>query len=617
MRAVRSLCLLALATGLSAPPAATAQRAPAQRAQGVIDGQPTPAACRAYGYEGGDIEDRAARMGRGRPFPPPPMPAAAPPPPPVYVPPAPVQVPPVETGQVYNLPPSPPAPPGPSVTTSATTSSTAQGRIHGGYPYTQPWPVNRDRYPDAEPNPVKRVAEAPVSTFSVDVDTASYSNVRRHLREGTRPPTDAVRVEELINYFEYGYPAPARDEVFRPWVAVTPSPWSPGRRLMHIGLQGYDLDRRPPLNLVFLVDVSGSMQPDDRLPLAKQALNRLIDQLRPEDRVAIAVYAGAAGQVLAPTPGTDKLRMRCALQALEAGGSTAGGAGLALAYTLAQRHFDREAVNRVVLLTDGDFNVGVTDDAKLEDFVAAKRKTGVYLSVYGFGGGNYNDRLMQVLAQKGNGNAGYVDSTQEARKLFTEDFAGSVFPIADDVKVQVEFNPARVAEYRLIGYETRLLAREDFNNDAVDAGEVGSGVAVTALYEITPAGGPVSVDPLRYQREPRSAASNRAELALLRLRYKRPGAAESVLRERAITEADAYGALAAAPEPARWAAAVAAYGQLLRDDPRLGRDFGWAQVEALARPAIGRDPYGLRREFLSLVQAARGAPPLNDARAGR
>lgn len=401
--------MLAAAVVLALSPAATAQRSP----YAVVDGAPTPARCLQYGYD--------LRGGYGAsPAPPRPLPlrqrgadasattaeAAAPPPP------------------ALTAPPPPPPPPPASAQSVGVTGS----RVHGGYPYVQPYPVNRDRYPDADPNPIKRVAEAPVSTLSVDVDTASYSNVRRHLREGTLPPRDAVRVEELVNYFDYGYPAPERSEVFRPWIAIAPSPWSPGKQLMHVGLRGFDIENRPPLNLVFLVDVSGSMRPEDRLPLAKQTLNTLIDGLRPQDRVSMAVYAGSAGEVLPPTHGHEKLRMRCALQALEAGGSTAGGQGLALAYAMAQRHFDPQAVNRVVLLTDGDFNVGVTDDQKLEDFVAAKRKTGVYLSVYGFGGGNYNDRLMQVLAQNGNGQAGYVDSVAEGRKLFTEDFAGSLFP---------------------------------------------------------------------------------------------------------------------------------------------------------------------------------------------
>ncbi|HQP21573.1 MAG TPA: von Willebrand factor type A domain-containing protein, partial [Phenylobacterium sp.] len=338
--------------------------------------------------------------------------------------------------------------------------------------------LDTERYPHAAVQGVRRTADAPVSTFSVDVDTAAYANVRRFLHDGQPPPRDAVRTEELINYFDYGYARPTDPaKPFQPFVAVAPSPWSPGHQLIQIGLQGYDIPRaeRPPLNLVFLIDTSGSMSDEAKLPLARKALNLLIDQLRPGDRVAMVAYAGSAGAVLAPTDGTQKLKMRCALTALEAGGSTAGGAGLDLAYALAQQNFDPKAVNRVILMTDGDFNVGVADPARLTDVVADKRKTGVYLSVYGFGQGNYNDTLMQALAQNGNGTAGYVDTLAEARRAFRDDFSGSLFPIADDAKIQVEFNPATVSEYRLIGYEPRLLNREDFNNDQVDAGEVGSG----------------------------------------------------------------------------------------------------------------------------------------------
>ena len=629
------LCLIAATLSVGASPPAAAQRPPE-----VIDGLPTPGVCLQYGYDLTRFE-RRGRVGRlGGSFassavaPPPVLqPRTAPPPSP----------PPPQSGKphrpppppaVVEAPPPPPPPPPPAPVVSAEAAVVGGSRVRRAEgmiaapagpqyarpgalyvpPYPPPGTINRDRYPETEPNRVVRVAEAPVSTLSVDVDTASYANVRRHLREGVRPPRDAVRVEELINYFEYGYPAPSRTEVFAPWAAVAPSPWSPGNQLMQIGLRGYDIDaaRRPPLNLVFLIDVSGSMQPADRLPLAKDALNNLIDQLRPQDRVAMVVYAGAAGQVLPSTSGAEKLRMRCALQALEAGGSTAGGQGLALAYDIAQRSFDRNAVNRVVLLTDGDFNVGVTADRPLKDFIADKRKTGVYLSVYGFGAGNYNDRLMQTLAQAGNGNAGYVDSLPESRRLFSDDFAGSAFPIADDAKIQVEFNPARVSEYRLIGYETRLLNREDFNNDQVDAGEVGSGVAVTALYEITPVGGPSSVDPLRYQRQPAPARRGGGELAFLRIRYKAPGAAQSVLRERPITDRDLSPDLDRAPPQLRWAAAVAGYGQLLRDDPGLPADYDWSDVHALARPAVGEDPMGLRREFLDLVRLADNAPTLNE-----
>jgi Ca-activated chloride channel family protein len=475
-------------------------------------------------------------------------------------------------------------------------------------------PQDTERYPGGQSNPIKRVADDPVSTFSIDVDTAAYANVRRFLNDGQRPPRDAVRVEELVNYFDYSYPLPAsKAEPFKPYVAVVPSPWSKDRQLLHIGLQGYDLPRgdQPPLNLVFLIDTSGSMAPADRLPLAIKSVNLLIDQLRPQDRVSMVAYAGSAGAVLEPTDGRSKLKMRCALEALQAGGSTAGGQGLALAYALAGQNFDPRAVNRVVLLTDGDFNVGISDPSKLKDFVADKRKTGVYLSVYGFGRGNYNDALMQALAQNGNGTAAYVDTYQEARKLFRDDFSGALFPIADDVKIQIEFNPARVSEYRLIGYETRMLAREDFNNDRVDAGEVGSGVSVTALYEITPAGAATSSDPLRYGAATR-ADSPSGEMAFLKVRWKAPGAADSQLIQQAIPAGDTARDLASAPEATRWAVAVAAFGQTLRGDPWLEDRFGWDQILAIAQDARGEDEFGIRAEFVQLVRAAKEGRRVNE-----
>ena len=503
---------------------------------------------------------------------------------------------------------APPPVPGQSATQFAVAPN--MGRIAGD--------VITERYPDAVTNPIRQVSENPVSTFSIDVDTASYSNVRRFLNDGTLPPRDAVRVEEMVNYFDYAYPAPnSADEPFLASVTVAPSPWSPGREIIHIGLQGYELPEgeEPPLNLVFLVDVSGSMHGEDRLMLAQKSLNLLIDQLRPEDHVSLAVYAGAAGAVLPPTPGTHKLVMRCAVNALSAGGSTAGGEGLALAYDLAEENFDDNAVNRVILMTDGDFNVGIANPEMLEDFVAEKRESGVYLSVYGFGRGNYNDLLMQTIAQAGNGTAAYVDVLAEARKLFRDDFASSVFPIADDVKIEVEFNPARVAEYRLIGYETRLLNREDFNNDAVDAGEVGAGASVTALYEITPVGGPTAVDPLRYGSVggvKLGGPETSGEIAYLRLRYKAPGEDTSVLMERPIGEADRIGDFAEAGEATRWALAVAAVGQRLRGDPYMDAGFGWDEILDLAQDARGDDLYGLRAEFVQLIRAAETAPPLNN-----
>lgn len=483
------------------------------------------------------------------------------------------------------------------------------------FPMGRP-PTDTERYPEATANPIRQVAEAPVSTFAIDVDTASYANTRRFLlREGVRPPTDAVRVEELLNYFDYGYRRPPSAAVpFAPYVAVAPAPWAPGKQLIHIGLQGYELasGERPPLNLVFLVDTSGSMMSPDKLPLAQQSLNLLIDRLRPQDHISLVAYAGSAGAVIGPTDGRQKLKMRCALGALQSGGSTAGGQGLALAYALATESFDPKGVNRVVLVTDGDFNVGVSDPSRLKEFVADKRKTGVYLSVYGMGRGNYNDTMMQALAQNGNGVAGYIDSLQEARKLFGDQLSRSMFPIADDVKIQVEFNPARVREYRLIGYETRALAREDFNNDQVDGGEVGAGASVTAVYEITPVGAAGSVDPLRYGRAaPPSAAG--AELAFLKIRYKLPGEATSRLIDRPITMADASASLAAAPEATRWAAAVAGFGQKLRRDPRLADSWSWPEISVLAQSARGADPNGERAEFVQIVKAAADAKAPNES----
>ena len=501
---------------------------------------------------------------------------------------------------------------------SAATTADASVEVGLGYPNDVHHPPlapagEPARYPEAKPNPIRRTAEQPVSTFAIDVDTASYAVVRRFLTSGTKPPADAVRIEEMINYFPYDYPRPEAREVFRPFAAVAPSPWSPGKRLMHVALTGYDVERseRPPLNLVFLVDVSGSMEGPDRLPLAKKALGVLMDQLRPQDHVAMVVYAGESGGVLEPTSGRHKAKIMRAIRDLGAGGSTAGAEGLEHAYALARANFDEDAVNRVILMTDGDFNVGVTSESQLEDMVAEQRESGVYLSVYGFGQDNYQDRRMQAISQAGNGTAGYIDTLEEARKVFRDDVSSSLFPIADDVKIQVEFNPATVAEWRLLGYETRLLAREDFNNDRVDAGEIGAGATVTALYEITPVGGPLATDTLRYGREPEGADAGtprRAdEIALLRFRFKRPGGTETALRERVISERDAYPTLDRAPESTRWAAAVAGYGQRLRDDPNLGPHFGWDRLERLAQGAKGEDPFGLRSEFLRLVRAAREA----------
>lgn len=474
-------------------------------------------------------------------------------------------------------------------------------------------PEDRERYEDAIPNPIHLAAQDPVSTFAIDVDTASYSNVRRFLNDGRLPPQDAVRIEELINYFDYNYALPnTREQPFSTTISVAPSPWAEGRQLVHIGLQGYDIERaeRPPLNLVLLIDTSGSMNDREKLPLALEGFRMLTEQLTAEDHVSIVAYAGAAGAVLEPTSGDNQRRILDALNNLHAGGSTAGGEGLQLAYELAQRNFSPEAVNRVILATDGDFNVGITDTEQLQDFVERKRESGIYLSVLGFGTGNYNDTLMQRLAQNGNGVAAYIDSEQEARRVLSDQASGALFPIADDVKIQLEFNPERVAEYRLIGYETRALRREDFNNDRVDAGEIGAGHSVTAIYEITPVGGPTFTEPLRYQPTQQATARGTGELAFVRIRYKLPGQHNSRLIERAITDADVVTDLAQAPEAARWAAAVAGYGQLLRGDPYVGRDFGWNEVIDLAQSSRGRDENGWRSEFVQLARRASRARSL-------
>jgi Ca-activated chloride channel family protein len=474
-----------------------------------------------------------------------------------------------------------------------------------------PGEINRDKYDDVEINGVKVVAKEPVSTFSIDVDTASYTNVRRMLNAGHLPPKDAVRIEEMINYFDYEYALPKSKETpFETTVKVVPSPWSEGRQLMHVAVQGYDIrkDVRPPLNLTLLVDVSGSMSGPDRLPLAIKSLKMLIDELGEKDKVSIVVYAGAAGAVLEPTSGADKGKILAALDRLSAGGSTAGGEGLRLAYSLAKQNFNKNGVNRVILLSDGDFNVGISNPEQLEDFVSRERESGVYLSILGFGGGNYNDAMMQKLAQSGNGMAAYIDNLNESRKVLNDDLSGSMFSIANDVKIQVEFNPAKIAEYRLIGYETRILNQEDFNNDKVDAGEIGAGTSVTAIYEITPVGSTAAlVDPNRYQPAPTPVAGATSELAFLKVRYKLPGEDTSKLITRPVTSADQVSDIAKAPESTRFATAVAAYGSMLRGDPYVAKTFTWDSVIALANGAKGEDAFGYRAEFIQLARAAKSA----------
>lgn len=474
---------------------------------------------------------------------------------------------------------------------------------------TLPSGTSNERYGDFADNPVKLVSEEPVSTFSIDVDTASYAVVRRYLNDGLLPPRDAVRTEELINYFDYDYALPdSPDAPFRADLALFDTPWDSGTQLLRIGLQGYDIpvETRPAANLVFLVDTSGSMSSPDKLPLLQQSLRMLVEQMDEDDRIAIVAYAGSAGTVLEPTNGSERQKILAALERFQAGGSTAGAEGIRQAYALAEASFAEAAVNRVVLATDGDFNVGISDPERLEDFVAAKRESGVYLSVLGFGRGNYNDRLMQTLAQAGNGNAAYIDNLMEARKVLVEELSSTLFTIADDVKIQVEFNPAYVAEYRLIGYETRLLAREDFNNDQVDAGEVGSGHEVTVLYELTPLGSDSRlIDDLRYGPTSTAQGIENGEVALVRLRYKLPGQSTSTLTEKPVLAAS-HSPFDAAPEEARFAAAVAGFGQILRGAIHT-QAFTFEDVAAAARTSRGEDRFGYRAEFLRLLELAKSA----------
>jgi Ca-activated chloride channel homolog len=474
------------------------------------------------------------------------------------------------------------------------------------YPWL-PAPVDRERYTRFDDNPVRLAASDPVSTFSIDVDTASYSRMRRALGLGQLPHIDAVRTEELINYFDYGYAPP--DDPARPFAVhleLGPSPWRAESQLLKLGLKGFERarDDLPPANLVFLIDVSGSMRGPDRIDLLKASLGLLVRQLRAEDRISIAVYAGAAGVVLEPTPGNQHAKVLAALDALEAGGSTNGGAGIALAYNLARQAFKQDGINRVILATDGDFNVGTVDTRALEQLVERERGSGIGLTVLGFGMGNYHDALMQSLAQKGNGQAAYIDNLNEGRKVLVDQLAGTLETIAHDVKIQVEFNPALVAEYRLIGYETRHLEREDFNNDAVDAGDIGAGHTVTALYEITPVASTARlIDPLRYQAAAAAPAGHGDEIAFVRLRYKRPGEDVSHLIEHAVHTADAAARLDDTSADFRFAAAVAAFGQILRGGRYTGR-LDYADVVRLARDARGGDPFGYRGEFINLAGTA-------------
>jgi Ca-activated chloride channel homolog len=500
--------------------------------------------------------------------------------------------------------------------------------------YAAPDPEeHRDAFEVVAPNPVKQVVAEPVSTFSIDVDTASYSFVRRALNAGQLPPKDAVRVEEIINYFPYNYPRPETAEApFQPTVTIVPAPWKPTNKLVHIAIKGYDLTarERPRANLVFLIDVSGSMEPADRLPLLKNAFRMLVDELKPEDTVGIVTYASGSGVALVPTKVAQKEKILAAIDRLGAGGSTAGARGIVDAYALALAHFDKAGVNRVILATDGDFNVGISNVDALKGFIERERQSGIFLSVLGVGHGNYNDALMQALAQNGNGTAAYVDTLNEARKVLVDEASSTLFTIAKDVKIQLEFNPAQVSEYRLIGYETRALRREDFNNDKVDAGDIGSGHTVTAIYEVTPVGAPKLVDDLRY-RKPAAAQDGKleliedpryrkpdagavatpsldGELGFLKLRYKLPNEDVSKLITVTVNAASEKPEMAAAPEEVRFSVAAAAFGQLLRGVPYL-QNYGFDDVLALAQTGRGADLFGYRAEFMNLVRLAKSARP--------
>lgn len=470
---------------------------------------------------------------------------------------------------------------------------------------------NRDRFAQVETNPVRSVATDPVSTFSADVDTASYSFVRKSLLAGRMPDRDSVRVEEMINYFPYDWPGPDSEaEPFKASVTVLPTPWNPDTRLMHVGIRSYDLTpaQAPRANLVFLIDVSGSMDEPDKLPLLKSAFRLLVEKLQPEDTVSIVTYAGNAGTVLEPTAIRDKAKILSAIDTLQPGGSTAGAQGLEAAYQLAERAFVKGGVNRVMLATDGDFNIGPSSDEDLKADIEARRKSGIFLSVLGFGRGNYNDALMQTLAQNGNGTATYIDTLSEARKVLVEEAGSSLFPIASDVKFQVEFNPREIAEYRLIGYETRALKREDFNNDRVDAGDIGSGHRVTAIYEITPKGSPATLnDDLRYGTKPTGQADPQAssgELAFLKIRYKRPDGDASTLITTPVTQANLVPSVEKAGEDVRFSVAVAAFGQKLRGTDAVSA-YPYGSIIDLASGARGTDIYGYRAEFLNLVRLAK------------
>jgi Ca-activated chloride channel homolog len=467
---------------------------------------------------------------------------------------------------------------------------------------------NTEDYDNIVENKFLAALQNPLSTFSIDVDEAAYSNIRRFLENGSIPPAGAVRIEEMINYFDYSYPQPANKDPFTVNTEIADCPWNPQHKLVHIGLQGREIpiDNLPASNMVFLVDVSGSMNEPNKLPLVQASLNMLVEQLREQDKVAIVVYAGNAGLVLPSTSGANKIKIKEAIDNLEAGGSTAGGAGIQLAYKVAKENFIKEGNNRVLLTTDGDFNVGVSSDDELVRLIENERKSGVFLSVLGYGTGNYKDNKMQQLADKGNGNHSYIDNINEAKKVLVSEFGSTLFTIAKDVKIQVEFNPAKVQAYRLIGYENRMLASEDFNDDKKDAGELGSGHTVTALYEVIPVGVKddftKSVDPLKYQSNGKKiTGSNTDEILTIKLRYKQPDGDISQLIEQGVNDQNIE--LDRTSDNFRFSAAVAEFGLMLRSS-EYRQQASYQQVISLAKSAKGDDKNGYRTEFIKLVETA-------------
>lgn len=469
---------------------------------------------------------------------------------------------------------------------------------------------NREGYRNTTENQFQSVNANPRSTFSIDVDTASYSNIRRFINEGQLPPIDAVRLEEMINYFKYDYPQPKDNHPFSVTTDIAPTPWNPQHRLVQVGLQSRrtTTENLPANNLVFLIDVSGSMEDANKLPLLKSALRLMVNELRANDKVAIAVYAGEAGLVLPPTPGSQKQKILNALEKLEAGGSTAGGEGIELAYKIARDNFIKSGNNRVILATDGDFNVGAFADDELVKLIEKQRQSGVFLSVLGVGTGNLQDGKMEQLANKGNGNYAYIDSLLEAKKVLVKELGATLLTVAKDVKIQVEFNPATVQAYRLIGYENRLLQTQDFNDDKKDAGELGTGHAVTALYEIIPVGvksnvSLAKVDPLKYQKQAvANNLTNRDEIMQVNLRYKQPQSSDSLLVSYAVKDNGVKRSNAS--NNLRFAAAVASFGMILRNSENKG-DANFDTTLELARQAVGADLDGYRAEFIRLVEKSK------------